>query len=464
VIDERRLDEARAWLERVLGGRIVSWRAQERWRPQYFAEVEKPQGETLSVLLRGWRAPGIVDTIPDSRKRLEREAAVLEALQRLPVKAPRYYGFEPAGGWILMEAVPGDDQLTAVSDSSRQSELFKDYIDDFVTIHAADPTTLGLPDSFVAPADGDANARANYGAHRARYRAAGSGPDPLIELAWCWLDAHAPAVPKKWSLCTGDIGANQFMFGAGGYRALFDVEMAYIGDPLQDLGLMRYRNMCYPVADFEAVLHHWFEASGRPFDSDSLQYWTMVGLLGVMPTFWNLLPDPDPAIAGDMLLVWGMQCRRRGLTECLQQICGLPTPPVSGLPSSDDSADPVARHLAYLVETLGLRSAEHGEDLTLRIARANAAIALRKAAHGAAFAGADLDDLCRLTGEKHATLDAARARLVELIRSDFEKDLAARLEALARIEWRREYILEPAIHAVGFASFHPLDTSCGSDQ
>ena len=195
MTDDRQTEAARAWVERTLGGRITSWRSQERWRPQYFADVERPDGAILAVLLRGWRAPGIVDTIENSRKRLEREAAVLQALERLPVKSPRFYGFEPVGGWILMEAVPGDDLLAAVTDPALQTALFKEYIGDLVAIHAADPITLGLPVSIAAPADAGANARANYAAHRASYRDAGSGPDPLIELAWCWLDANAPAPP-----------------------------------------------------------------------------------------------------------------------------------------------------------------------------------------------------------------------------------------------------------------------------
>lgn len=457
-LDDRKLEQARDWVEHTLGGRIVRWEAQERWRPQYFADVEKPDGSILPVLLRGWRAPGIVDTTENSRKRLEREAAVLRVLEGLPVNSPRYYGFEPEGGWILMETVPGDELLTEVTDTARQTNLFRDYISDFVRIHAADPRTLGLPDTFAPPADGEANARANYHAHRANYRAAGSGPDPLIELAWCWLDAHSPAAPAQWSLCTGDIGANQFMFGPEGYRSLFDVEMAYIGDPLQDLGMMRYRNMCYPVADFEAVLDHYFTVAGREFDRPSLQYWTMVGLLGVSPTFWKLLPDPDPEMAADMLLVWGMQNRRRGLTECLQQIYGLPTPPIEGLPSSDDGDDPAARHLAYLLRVLDIREREEGSGQTLRLAKANAAIALRKCVHGTAFEQAELEDLCGLTGQRHGSVEEARSRLVDLIREDFEKDIAIRLAALARIERRREYIAEPAIRAVGFASFAPLDS------
>lgn len=460
VVDERRTEEARAWIEQTIGGRIVSWRAQERWRPQYFADVERPDGTVVPVLLRGWRVPGVVDTGTNSRKRLEREAAVLRALGTLPVKSPRYYGFEPEGGWILMEAVAGDDLLTEVADIERQTALFKDYMADFVTIHAADPATLGLPDSFVFPHDAEANARANYRANRANFIAAGCPPEPITELGWQWLDAHAPAPTEKWSLCTGDVGANQFMFGPEGYRSLFDVEMAHVGDPLQDWGLMRYRNMCYPTPGFEQALRHWFELSGRPFDVASLQYWTMVGMMGAMPTFRALELNPNPAAPGDMLLVWAMTQRRRGLLECLQQIHGFDTLPITGLPTSDESDDPAVAQLVYLIAALDLQAREKGEDPVLRISRANAAIALRQAVHGQAFAAADLADFASLTGERHGSLEEARQRLAELIRTGFDRDLERRLATLSRIEWRREYIYDPALRAVGFTSFSPLDASC----
>lgn len=462
--DERRTREARAWVEQTLGGRIVSWRPQQRWRPQYFIDVERPDGTVLPVLLRGWRVPGVVDTGANSRKRLEREAAVLEALERLAVRSPRYYGFEPEGGWILMEAVAGDDLLTALDDPARQTALFKDYMADFATIHAADPAALGLPASFAVPANAEANARASYRANRQNFRAAGCPAEPITTLGWEWLDAHAPAAPEKWSLCTGDVGANQFLFGPEGYRCLFDVEMAYIGDPLQDWGLMRYRNMCYPVAGFEAALRHWFQLSGRAFDVPSLHYWTMVGMMGAMPTFRALELSPDPAAPADMLLVWAMTARRRGLIECLQQIHGFASLPPGGLPQTDESDDPAVRQLAYLIAALDRRAADgdpgEAEQATIRIARANAAMALRRTVHGPAFAAADLADLSSLTGQSHASAEDARQCLAALIRQDFAQDLERRLAALARIEWRREYLHEPAMKAVGFASFTPLDLSC----
>jgi hypothetical protein len=225
---------------------------------------------------------------------------------------------------------------------------------------------------------------------------------------------------------------------------------------------MRYRNMCYPTAGFEQVLHHWFALSGREFDVPSLQYWTMVGLMGAMPTFRAMELNPDPAASGDMLLVWAMTARRRGLLECLQQIHGFTTLPISGLPASDESDHPAARQLAYFLAALDLRGQGEGEEPLLRLARANAAMALRKVVHGPAFAAADLADLSSLTGERHASVDEAQRRLAELIEQDFEHDLERRLATLSRIEWRREYLCQPAMQAVGFAGFAPLDQSCRS--
>src|SRR5687768_14535728 len=105
---ERQTEAALAWVEAKTGGSIVRREEQRRWRPQWFLDVETKDGNILRLLLRGWRAPGVVDSEEGSRQRLKREAAILAALDALPVKSPRYYGYCEDDDWLLMEAVPGD--------------------------------------------------------------------------------------------------------------------------------------------------------------------------------------------------------------------------------------------------------------------------------------------------------------------------------------------------------------------
>lgn len=455
---EREVDSALAWVEEQIGGPIVRREEQRRWRPQHFLDVETDEGRVIPLLLRGWRAPGVVDSEEGSRRRLKREAAILKALDTLPVRSPRYYGYCEAGDWLLMERVTGDDLLTDVDDPNRQRTLFCQYIEDVARIHQADPETLGLPETIYRPADAETNASWNYKGNREVFLAAGCDPDPLFELAWAWLDGHRPAPPERYSLCTGDIGANQFLFEGDTYKCMFDVEMGYVGDPVQDLGMMRYRNTCYPVRDFEAVLRHYYRASGRTFDRDSLNYWTVVGLMGAGPLFAPLRARPDPAKPMDMSLIWGMQGRRRGLISALCQIHDLETPerPASP-PETDDHRD---SYYAYLPASIGAfyrPAAGEEEAHHLRFIEAHSKVALRCARSGAAMAAANLDDYASMLGARPASEAEGVRRLADAIRADPEKDIERRLAAMYRIECREEYLLEPVIHAVGFASFAPLD-------
>lgn len=456
---ERYTDRAFDWVEHVTGGTIVRKVEQRRWRPQWFLDVAMPGGGEQSLLLRGWRAPGVVETADRSRQRLAREAGILAALDATPVRSPAYHGYEPEGGWILMERVAGDDLLTDVADPDRQRILFVQYIEDIAAMHRIDPDTLDLPEGLYRPKDHESNATWNYTLHRANFRAANCAPDPLLEFAWSWLERHRPRPVERYSLCTGDIGANQFLFEGDRYTALFDVEMAYVGDPLQDIGLMRYRNTCYPAAQFDAVVRAYHVALGRPIDIESLNYWTVVGLLGVMPTFAPLVANPDPRMPADMTLIWAMMARRRVLVSAFQQIYGFATPPLPDAPIG--TAAPVDGFARFVPESI----AQHWEPAAgsdemrhaLRFLRAHAEIAERQARIGAAILRDDLDDMAAFLGHRPADVAEGRRAMAEAILADPERDLEARLAALYRIEARREYLLEPAQRAVGFATFAPLD-------
>lgn len=451
------------WVEGLTGGTIVASREHLRWRPQWFLDVKLPSGEVLKLLLRGWRAPGVVDTEAGSRERLKREGQVVRLLEGLPVKSPKFYGYNDDNDWILMECVAGDDQLTEVDKPERQRDLFFKYIEDMAVLHAQNPDTFELPETIMRPKDHDTNARWNYRAHRKNYQSAPHEPNPLFELAWWWLDRHEPAPRDQYSLCTGDIGANQFLFEGDEYKALFDVEMAYIGDPLQDIGLMRYRNTCYPTQLFEDVVRHYFECSGQTFDRDSLNYWTVVGLLGVSPTFARLIVSPDANIPGDMTLVWAMQGRRRAMVEAFLQIYGFAAPSRPEPPRAVESS--YAKHHEFVVREIDehfIPLSSREEAHRLKSIRAHAEIARRCAAYGPEVARLNIEDLAMLTGKQPESQIAGLGAIEQLMRDNPEKDMESRLAALYRIESRQEFLLEPAMHAVGFSSFTPLDLACAT--
>lgn len=453
-----------AWVEETTGGEIIERVEHARWRPQWFLKVALPNGAIGEYVLRGYRNSGVVDSEEGSRRRLRREAGVLAALQGTGVKVPRYFGYESTGDWFLMERVSGSELLTELDDADLQAQIFRLYLDNMALLHRLDPAELDLPEDIFRPRDAEECATWAYCAGERNFRANPGGPDPLYELALSWLSRNRPKSASRLSLCTGDMGANQFFFEDGALRSIFDLEMAYIGDPLQDIGLMRYRNLCYPISGFGAGVRHYFEVAGRPFDEASLNYWTVVGLLGASLNYAPLREHPDPRKPGDMSLIFAMTMRRRGLAEVLHHIHGLTLPP---RPSPAPAEDDFSRYFEFLVEEIRQHhwpSAEEKAKHALKTLQSHAEVLRNCNLFGAEITAANLEDLAACLDHRPPDLRSGLNSLVELVAKDPEADFPRRIAALYRIEVRNEHLLEPVIRACGFCPGVPLERIGGSDD
>ena len=91
----------RAEVERLTGGRVLDMQRQLRWRPAWFAEVER-DGAIRRVYVRGDRESDVMP-FPD----LQREADVIEVLHAHGVPVPAVYGMARSPEAIVMEALPG---------------------------------------------------------------------------------------------------------------------------------------------------------------------------------------------------------------------------------------------------------------------------------------------------------------------------------------------------------------------
>lgn len=91
-------------------------------------------------------------------------------------------------------------------------------------------------------------------------------PEPLLELGVWWLHANVPQGDRLVSFVQGDTGPGQFMFADGHLTALIDWELAHIGDPMLDLGVMRMRNMLYPTGPLAGPIARYEKLSRQPLD------------------------------------------------------------------------------------------------------------------------------------------------------------------------------------------------------
>jgi aminoglycoside phosphotransferase (APT) family kinase protein len=219
------------------------------------------------VLRRPPRPP-----LPPSAHDVLREARVLRAVERTPVRAPRvlatcddeavigapFYVMELVEGEVITGAVP-----SALDTPAERRRIGEEVVDALVELHAADWRALGL-EGFGKPTGYlERQLRRFLGLwEHNRTREV-----PEVERVAAWLRDHLPASPDA-TIVHGDFRLGNTMFAhtaPARLLAIFDWEMATIGDPLADVG---YLCMMWSQADDPpggmADLHAVTRAEGFP--------------------------------------------------------------------------------------------------------------------------------------------------------------------------------------------------------
>jgi len=192
------------------------------------------------VLRRPPRGP-----LPPSAHDVLREARLLRALERTPVRAPRVLAVcddanVVGAPFYVMEQVMGDvitDTMPEPLDSPEQRALIAEQlIEALVELHSVDWQAVGL-EGFGKPT--------GYLERQLR-RFTGlwehnkTREIPEVEHVGAWLQQNMPESPPA-TIVHGDYRLGNTMFAheaPARLIAIFDWEMATIGDPLADLGYM----------------------------------------------------------------------------------------------------------------------------------------------------------------------------------------------------------------------------------
>ncbi len=192
------------------------------------------------VLRRPPRPP-----LPPSAHDVLREARLLSALEPTPVRAPKvlavcdddavigapFYVMEEVEGVVITDSIP------APLDSPEQRAAIADeLIDALVELHAVDWTRVGL-EGFGKPTGYlERQLRRFLGLWEInKTREIGE-----VETVGNWLRENMPQSPPA-TIVHGDFRLGNTMLAATApahLKAIFDWEMATIGDPLADLGYM----------------------------------------------------------------------------------------------------------------------------------------------------------------------------------------------------------------------------------
>jgi len=192
------------------------------------------------VLRRPPRGP-----LPPSAHDVLREARLLRALEATPVRVPRVLAVcrdvEVIGSpFYVMEQVYGEvitDTMPAPLDSPEERDRIADQlIDALVELHAVDWTSIGL-EGFGRPTGYLERQLRRFTGLWEHNR---TRDLPEVEELATWLAENMPESPPA-TIVHGDFRLGNTMFASEAparLKAIFDWEMATIGDPLADLGYM----------------------------------------------------------------------------------------------------------------------------------------------------------------------------------------------------------------------------------
>ena len=393
-----------AWLETSLGGRVVRIARQSRWRPVWFADLER-DGATLALCVRGERTdmPMIFP--------LDHEMRFQALLQQYGIPVAKIHGWIDDPRAYVMERVPGSEDFAQATEAERQSAV-DHYLQILARLHALpiEPFVAAGIRRAATPAE---SGRIGIGRYEEIYRSRKRHPEPFMEFCLGWLERHWPDTRGREAPVLWDSG--QFHHAGGRIVAALDLELGHLGDPMMDLAGWRIRDTVIGYGDFKRLYARYEELTGRPVDLDAIRIYYFAFTLTNHLALGATLREP-PAESDLMInLRW---CSETDLfaTEALAEILSIDLPEVE-LPAV--TASPVAGRHEHLIRSLrAIRSEDDYLNHQLRVAFRLARHLQRQDEIGQALMAADLDDLQALLGQRPADGQAGEEALERFVLAD----------------------------------------------
>ena len=207
--------------------------------------------------------------------RLQREAAVLRRVRDHGLRVAEVVASGP--DFVVMSWVDGETLARRILRDDRfitaRSRLVAECAQQLALLHGLDPRDF--PE--LTRTDPLAEMRATVDEV--------GEPHPALELGFRWLDEHRPATRPD-AVVHGDFRLGNLMVDDDGLAAVLDWELAYIGDPLADLGWLCVRSWRFgarpPVAGLgsrQELLTSYEHAGGKPVSLAELHWWEVFGTL-----------------------------------------------------------------------------------------------------------------------------------------------------------------------------------------
>lgn len=240
------------------------------------------------------KAPGEPSVV--YRRSAVREGQVMAGLQAAGAPVPEILAIDDGTGALgrpcfVMAHVPGrgvadagangyhDDEELRAGGPERQRAVWDSFHDALAAMHAVDPALVPAARTVTGANDGGVRDVLDYWREALLDQLEGA-PAPRQLAALEWLRENVPpGADDAPAVCLGDARLVNGIVDGDAVRALIDFEVAYVGNPLADVGysLMledRHRRavaepLALPSAD--ETWQRWSRATGRPLEH--LGYW-----------------------------------------------------------------------------------------------------------------------------------------------------------------------------------------------
>jgi aminoglycoside phosphotransferase (APT) family kinase protein len=308
--------EVIAWAEAALGAKVVECTRQARdngGRPAWFITCQNGRGPSR-YYIRGNRGPSFEYNAMYS---LDREARLLKVLTRHDIPVPRVVAESANPYAIIMEFVEGQDDFTLIADQKDRDEYGRQFGEIMAKWHAI-PVQEFEKIGFAMPKTG-----AEYLVQDLEVWEKGCFPHlkepvPLVSFCCQWMRRNPPEPPRRPVLAQGDTGPGQFIFKDGRIQAVVDWELAFVGDPMNDLARIRTRDMWYPTGNLPKWFRYYSEFSGTLLELDKIRYYSVIAMMTTALALGPVVQALDPR---DVHAEWIAEeiWSKRATIECLAE-------------------------------------------------------------------------------------------------------------------------------------------------
>jgi aminoglycoside phosphotransferase (APT) family kinase protein len=411
-------------------GKVVRLERQARWRPAWFATLERDGGQ-YEVCVRGAR----VDALMPFSLHHEMTLQSLMHDAGIPVAEVHLWSEEPA--FYVMDRLAGKQDFEEVSDANRR-QIVDEYLEALVRLHELDVAPFVEAGIFHAD-DPAKSGIAGLLEYERTYRETKVAADPLVEFALGWLrrncvDSKGRQGPVVWD-------SGQFHHDGEHLVGLLDLELGHVGDPMIDLGAWRMRGTTYDYGRFDELYARYAELSGEPVDLDAIEWHHIAFTLSNQLSFHRALVEPTAGSNFMMNLYWCALTNRMAM-EAIADKLGMHLETLTAPEPAERT--PITTALAYLVQSM--QDFPASDETTAYEARAG----FRLARHlqrfdeiGRQTQTDDLGDLEELLGERPGSWLAGDEQLERFVLADDGRHDAQLVRLFNRRMQRLQMLLGP---------------------